>query len=63
MVVLAGHGQFSNSLPVDPGFFPVAAWGTANHGGFTNGISNLALDAQAGLNTYIWVADPCVQIC
>jgi chitodextrinase len=56
------YGQFANPLPVDPGFFPLAAWGTYDHRGTTNGVRNIDLDAQAGLNTYIWVADACNQI-
>ena len=46
------YGQFTNGLPVDPGFFPIAVWGSYNH---TQ--ANRDLDAAAGINTYQWVAD------
>jgi hypothetical protein len=56
------YGQFANPLSDAPSFFPLAAWGTYDHRGTTNGVRNIDLDAQAGLNTYIWVADACNQI-
>ena len=46
------YGQFSNPLPDDPDFFPVAVWGSYNH---TQ--QNRDRDAAAGLNTYLWAAD------
>ena len=47
------YGQFANGLPVDPGFFPIAVWGSYDHT-----LANRNLDAAAGINTYQWVADP-----
>ena len=49
---LGYYGQFSNALPTDPSFFPIAVWGSYNH---TQ--RNRDLDAAMGINTYVWVAD------
>ena len=46
------YGQFSNALPSSPGWFPIGVWGSYNH---TQ--ANRDLDAAAGINTYVWVAD------
>ena len=48
------YGQFANPLPTDPSYFPIGVWGSYNH---TQ--ANRDLDAAAGLNTYVWVADTC----
>jgi chitodextrinase len=49
---LGYYGQFSNPLPTSPDWFPIAVWGSYNH---TQ--ANRDLDAAAGINTYVWVAD------
>jgi hypothetical protein len=46
------YGQFSNALPTDRSYFPVAVWGSYNH---TQ--QNRDRDAAMGINTYVWVAD------
>jgi hypothetical protein len=48
----AYYRQFSSALPTDPAYFPIAVWGSYNH---TE--ANRNLDADVGLNTYVWVAD------
>lgn len=48
----AYYGQFSNGLPSADSYFPISVWGSYNH---TQ--ANRDLDAAAGLNTYVWVAD------
>jgi hypothetical protein len=48
------YGLFSNPLPTDRSFFPRAVWGSYNHTA-----ANRDLDAAAGINTYVWEADPC----
>ena len=48
------YAGFSNPLPTDPSYFPIGVWGSYNH---TQ--ANRDLDAAAGLNTYVWVADTC----
>jgi hypothetical protein len=45
------YGQFSNPLSTAPSYFPIGVWGSYNHTP-----ANLALDAQAGINLYVWVA-------
>jgi hypothetical protein len=47
------YGKFSNALPDAPSFWPIATWGSYNHNPTT-----IQQDRGAGLNTYIWVADP-----
>jgi hypothetical protein len=63
------YGRFSNArarhrrprrgaprrraLPDTPSFWPIATWGSYNHNPTT-----IQRDWDAGLNTYIWVADP-----
>jgi hypothetical protein len=46
------YGQFANALPSDPSYFPIGVWGSYNH---TQ--ANRDLDAAAGINLYVWVAD------
>ena len=46
------YGQFSNPLPTDPSYFPIGVWGSYNH---TQ--ANRNLDADAGINLYVWAAD------
>jgi hypothetical protein len=46
------YGQFSNALPTSADWFPIGVWGSYNH---TQ--ANRDLDAAAGINTYVWVAD------
>ena len=46
------YGQFVNSLPTSPGFFPIGVWGAYNQ---TK--ANMDLDAAAGINTYVWAGD------
>jgi hypothetical protein len=46
------YGQFSNPFPTSPDWFPIAVWGSYDH---TQ--ANRDLDAEAGINTYVWVAD------
>jgi hypothetical protein len=46
------YGSFSNALPTSPDWFPIGVWGSYNH---TQ--ANRDLDAAAGINTYVWVAD------
>lgn len=55
------YGQFSNPLPTTPGYFPIGVWGSYDQFGTTGGVRNIDLDAQVGLNTYVWLADPCNQ--
>ena len=44
------YGQFSSSLPTDPGFFPIGVWGA-----YALTQSNIDLDKSIGLNTYVWM--------
>jgi hypothetical protein len=46
------YGTFANGLSTSPDYFPVGVWGSYNH---TQ--ANRDLDAAAGINTYVWVAD------
>ena len=47
------YGQFANTSGMDaPSYFPIAVWGAYNQ---TQ--ANRDLDAAAGINTYVWVAD------
>jgi hypothetical protein len=46
------YGKFANPLPTDPSFFPIGVWGSYNQ---TQ--ANLDLDADVGLNLYVWAAD------
>jgi hypothetical protein len=55
------YGQFSNPLPTSADYFPIGVWGAYNQFGTTNGVNNLNVDAQAGINSYVWLADPCNQ--
>ena len=48
------YGQFSSPLPVDASYFPIGTWGSYN-----TTQANRDLDAGAGLNLYVWLADPC----
>jgi hypothetical protein len=48
----AYYGTFSSGLPTRASYFPIAVWGSFNH---TR--ANRDLDAAAGINTYVWVAD------
>ena len=47
------YGQYSNSLPTDPGFFPIGVW-------FESVMSqaDINLDKDAGLNTYVVLTSP-----
>ena len=47
------YGQFSNPLPTGPGYFPIGVWGAYNQ---TQ--ANRDLDADVGINLYVWAADP-----
>ncbi len=46
------YGQFSNSLPTSADYFPIGVWGAYNQ---TQ--ANRDLDAQVGINLYVWAAD------
>jgi hypothetical protein len=46
------YGQFANPLPTDPGYFAIGVWGSYNH---TQ--ASRDLDAQAGVNIYVWASD------
>jgi hypothetical protein len=46
------YGQFANPLPTNPGYFPIGVWGSYNH---TQ--ASRDLDAQAGINIYVWASD------
>ncbi len=47
------YGQFTNAGSMDASsYFPIAVWGSFNHIR-----ANRDLDAAAGINTYVWVAD------
>jgi F5/8 type C domain len=46
------YGQFSNGLPTAPSYFPIGVWGSYNH---TQ--ANRNLDADVGINLYVWAAD------
>jgi hypothetical protein len=43
-----------NPLSSDPNWFPVGTWGSYN-----TFQGNRDLDASIGINTYVWLADPC----
>ena len=47
------YGHFSNPLPTGPGYFPIGVWGSYNQ---TQ--ANRDLDADVGINLYVWAADP-----
>jgi hypothetical protein len=47
------YGQFSNPLPTGAGYFPIGVWGSYNQ---TQ--ANRDLDADVGINLYVWAADP-----
>ena len=49
---LGYYGLFSNPLPTVASYFPRAVWGSYSHTA-----ANRDLDAAAGINTYLWVAD------
>jgi hypothetical protein len=49
---LGYYGRFSNALPTDPSYFPIGVWGSYNH---TQ--ANRNLDADVGINLYVWAAD------
>ena len=46
------YGRFVHPLPTSADFFPIAVWGEYDH---TQ--ANRDVDADVGLNTYVWVAD------
>jgi hypothetical protein len=48
------YGNFANPLPTDPSYFPIGTWGSYN-----TTQANRDSDAAAGLNLYVWLADPC----
>ena len=48
----AYYGTFSSGLPTRASYFPIAVWGS-----FNQTRTNRDLDAAAGINTYVWVAD------
>ena len=48
------YGSFASPLPTDPAWFPIGTWGSYN-----TTQANRDSDAAAGLNTYVWLADPC----
>jgi hypothetical protein len=50
------YGQFTNPLPDDPGFFPVAVWGSYN---LTP--TNVQRYKDMGINVFNWVANPSDQ--
>jgi hypothetical protein len=47
---LGYYSQFSNPLPTSSSYFPIGVWGAYN---LTP--ENIALDANVGVNTYVWV--------
>ena len=49
----ATTAQFSNPLPTGAGYFPIGVWGAYNQ---TQ--ANRDLDADVGINLYVWAADP-----
>jgi hypothetical protein len=46
------YARFPASLPTDPSFFPIGVWGS-----YDQTQANLDLDADVGLNVYVWAAD------
>ena len=48
------YGSFASPLPTDPAWFPIGTWGSYN-----TTQANRDSDAASGLNTYVWLADPC----
>ena len=46
------YGRFSNGLPTSPSYFPIGVWGAYNQ---TQ--ANRDLDADVGINLYVWAAD------
>jgi hypothetical protein len=49
---LGYYGQFTNSLPTSPSFFPIGVWGA-----YAQEANSRDKDAAAGINTYVWGAD------
>jgi hypothetical protein len=49
------YGQFSNPLSTASSYFPVGVWGSYA----VQEQANRDTDAAAGINTYVWLADPC----
>jgi hypothetical protein len=47
------YGSFSNNLPTSEDYFPIGVWGAYNQTA-----QNRDLDAAAGINLYVWAADP-----
>jgi F5/8 type C domain/PKD domain len=47
------YGRFTNPLSTSPDYFPIGVWGAYNQTA-----ENLNLDADVGLNLYVWAADP-----
>jgi hypothetical protein len=46
------YGRFSNALPSGAGYFPIGVWGA-----YDQTQANRDLDADVGLNLYVWAAD------
>jgi hypothetical protein len=46
------YGQFSNALSSGADYFPIGVWGS-----YDQTQANLDLDADVGLNLYVWAAD------
>ena len=47
------YGRFTNPLSTSPAYFPIGVWGAYNQTA-----ANRNLDADVGLNLYVWSADP-----
>jgi F5/8 type C domain/PKD domain len=47
------YGRFTNPLSTSPDYFPIGVWGAYNQTA-----ANRNLDADVGINLYVWAADP-----
>ena len=47
------YGRFTNPLSTSPAYFPIGVWGAYNQTA-----ANRNLDADVGLNLYVWAGDP-----
>ena len=47
------YGRFARPLPTSPDYFPIGVWGAYNQTA-----ANRDLDADVGINLYVWAADP-----
>jgi hypothetical protein len=47
------YGRFTNPLSTSPDYFPIGVWGA-----YSQTAANRNLDADVGINLYVWAADP-----